>query len=153
MTGGYATYNATADGGVVLNGVTPSQLQKAVGVHRVPGQTSANLIDPKYLSSPTGGTANYAYIAPNTTPGTIANILFLHLPTAFTQNLALTKVVPIREGLSFNLQGEFINVWNHPVFGNTYNSLTSSSVQSTSFLRAPVTNAPRAIELRANFIF
>jgi hypothetical protein len=153
VTGGYATYNAAADGGVVLNGVTPSQLQKAVGVHRVPGQTTANLIDPKYLSSPTGGTSNYAYLAPNTTPGTIANILFLHMPTAFTQNLALTKVVPIREALSFNLQGEFINVWNHPVFGNTFNSLSSSSVQNTSFMRAPVTNSPRAIELRANFIF
>jgi hypothetical protein len=153
VTGGYATYNAAADGGVVLNGVTPSQLQKSIGVHRVPGQTTANLIDPKYLSSPTGGTSNYAYLAPNTTPGTIANILFLHMPTAFTQNLALTKVVPIKERLSFNLQGEFINVWNHPVFGNSFNSLTSSSVQSTSFMRAPVTNTPRAIELRANFIF
>jgi hypothetical protein len=52
-----------------------------------------------------------------------------------------------------NLQGEFINVWNHPVFGNTFNSLTSSSVQSASFMRAPVTNTPRAIELRANLIF
>ena len=153
VTGGYATYNAAADGGVVLNGVTPSQLQKSIGVHRVPGQTTANLIDPKYLSSPTGGTSNYAYVAPNTTPGTIANILFLHMPTAFSQNLALTKVVPIKERLSFNMQGEFINVWNHPVFGNTFNSLTSSSVQSTSFMRAPVTNTPRAIELRANLIF
>jgi Carboxypeptidase regulatory-like domain len=153
VTGGFATYNAAADGGVTLNGVTPSQLQAAVGVHRVPGQTTANLIDPKYLSTPTGGTSNYSYIAPNTTPGTIGNILFLHMPTAFTQNLALTKVIPIKERLSFNLQGEFINVWNHPVFGNTFNSLSSSSVQSTSFMRAPVTNTPRAIELRANFLF
>ena len=136
-----------------MNGVTPSQLQKAVGVHRVPGSTTANLIDPKYLSSPTGGTSNYSYLAPNTTPGTIANIIFLHQPTAFTQNLAVTKVIPIKEQLSFNLQGEFINVWNHPVFGNTFNSLSSSSVQSTSFMRAGVTNSPRAIELRANFIF
>jgi hypothetical protein len=153
LLGGYATYNAAADGGTVLNGVTPSQLQSAVGVHRVPGSTQANLIDPKYLASPTGGTANYSYVAPNTTPGTIGNIIFLHQPTAFTQNLAVTKVVPIKEQLSFNLQGEFINVWNHPVFGNTFNSLSSSSVQSTSFMRAGVTNAPRAVELRANFIF
>jgi Carboxypeptidase regulatory-like domain len=153
LTGGYATYNAAADGGVVLNGVTASQLQKAVGVHRVPGSATANMIDPKYLSAPTGGTSNYSLLAPNTTPGTIGNIIFLHQPTAFTQNLALTKVVPIKDNLSFNLQGEFINVWNHPVFGNTFNSLSSSSVQSTSFMRAPVTNTPRAVELRANFIF
>jgi hypothetical protein len=152
LLGGYATYNAAADGGVVLNGVTPSQLQASVGVHRVPGRTTANLIDPKYLSSPTGGTSNYAYLAPNTTPGTIGNVIFLHGPTAFTQNLALTKVVPIKERLSFNLQGEFINVWNHPFFGNTFGS-TTNTLQSTSFASAAVTNLPRAIELRANFIF
>jgi hypothetical protein len=152
VTGGYATFNASADGGVTLNGVTPSQLQAAVGVHRVPGRTTANLIDPKYLSTSTGGTANYSYLAPNTTPGTIGNILFLHGPTAFTQNLAVTKLIPIKEQLSFNLQGEFINVWNHPVFGNTFGS-TQGSVQSTSFASAAVTNTPRAIELRANFIF
>ncbi len=152
VTGGYATFNASADGGVTLNGVTPSQLQAAVGVHRVPGRTTANLIDPKYLSTSTGGTANYSYLAPNTTPGTIGNILFLHGPTAFAQNLALTKLIPIKERLSFNLQGEFINVWNHPVFGNTFGS-TTGSVQSTSFSSAGVTNAPRTIELRANFIF
>jgi hypothetical protein len=111
------------------------------------------MIDPKYLS--TGGTSNYSYVAPNTTPGTIANIIFLHGPTAFTQNLAATKVVPIKEQLSFNLQAEFINVWNHPVFGNTFGSVsdTNRSVQSTSFATAGVTNSPRAIELRANFIF
>jgi hypothetical protein len=153
LTGGYATYNAAADGGVVLGaGVTPSQLQSAVGVYRVPGQTTANLINPKYLSSPTGGTSNYSLLAPNTTPGTIAGIIFLHGPTAFTQNLAVTKVIPIKERLSFNMQGEFINVWNHPVFGNTFGS-TTASLQSTSFSRAGVTNSPRTIELRANFIF
>jgi hypothetical protein len=151
LTGGYATYNASGDGGTVLGpGVTPSQLQSAVGVHRVPGSTTANLLDPKYLS--TQNTANYSLLAPNTTPGTIANIIFLHGPTAFTQNLAVTKLIPIKERLMFNMQGEFINVWNHPVFGNTFGS-TTASVQSTSFSRAGVTNSPRAIELRANFIF
>jgi Carboxypeptidase regulatory-like domain len=152
LLGGFSTYNASADGGVTLTGVTPSQLQSSVGVHRVPGRTTANLIDPKYLSSSTGGTSNYAYIAPNTTPGTIGNIIFLHGPTAFTQNLALTKVVPIKDQFSFSLQGEFVNVWNHPVFGNTFGS-TQASVQNTAFSSAAVTNTPRVIELRANFIF
>jgi hypothetical protein len=160
LLGGFATYNSQADGGVTLTGVTASQLQKSVGVYRVPGQTMANTINPKYLSSPTGGTANPAYLAPNTTPGTIGNVIFLHGPTAFTQNLAVTKVLPIKERLSFNMQAEFINVWNHPVFGNTpvgssstAISTATSSVQNTGFSRVGVTNAPRVIELRANFIF
>lgn len=148
--GGNYTYNDYADGGVTLTGVTPHQLQQAVGVHRVHGTTYANLLDPKYLQS--NGGANGNYINPNTTPGTIGNILFLYGPHAFYHDLSLSKAVPIRESLNFKLQGEFLNVWNHPVFGSTPNSF-GSGVQSSSFATASVTNNPRWIELRANIEF
>src|SRR6202012_4280156 len=78
LTGQYNTYNDYGDSGISLNGVTAAQLQKAVGVFHVPGQTFANLINPKYLSSPTGGGANSQYITPNTTPGTFGDVIFLH---------------------------------------------------------------------------
>src|ERR1035437_7812340 len=35
MGGGFGTFNDYADGGINLNGVTLSQLQSSVGVHRV----------------------------------------------------------------------------------------------------------------------
>ena len=58
LQGGNSTFNANpindgfGDGGIVLNGVSPSQLQSAVGVYRVPGQPFVDFINPKYLASP-----------------------------------------------------------------------------------------------------
>ncbi|MFP5229200.1 MAG: carboxypeptidase regulatory-like domain-containing protein [Acidobacteriota bacterium] len=118
LGGGYYTYNDYGDGGIQLHGVTPSQLQSAIGVHEMPGQPFANLINPKYLVSPTGGGANSNFITPNTTPGTFGQILYLHGPRQFYQDMEVTKVFPIHEQINFNLQASFLNLWNHPVFGN-----------------------------------
>lgn len=162
LTGGYATYNDYGDGGVALKGVTISQLQKAVGVHRVPGQPYADLIDPKYLASPTGGGANSQYIVPNTTPGTIGQVIYLHGPRQFYEDMSVTKSVPIRESLRFRMQASFMNVWNHPVFGDgTGAGAFTSAVQSYGFGQGSPTNENsgetpgfgRTIELRANFDF
>jgi hypothetical protein len=162
LFGGNDTFNDYGDGGLTLSGVTPSQLQKAVGVHRIPGQTSAYLIDPKYVS-PAGG-ANSAYINPNTTPGTIGSIVYLHGPHAYSQDLALTKSIPLHNEIAFRLQGEFLNVWNHPIFGNTpapgYATTGGSFdayVQDNGFGQGTVTNESlgfgRIIELRGNIDF
>jgi hypothetical protein len=62
--------------------------------------------------------------------------------------MSVTKSVPIRENLHFSLQAEFLNAFNHPVWGNP-----SGSVQSNTFGTASVISAPRAIELRANIEF
>jgi hypothetical protein len=150
--GGNYTYNDYADGGITLTGVTAKQLQKAVGVHRIAGTQRAMLINPKYLASSTGGAANSAYINPNTTPGTIGDVIYLHGPHAFYNDLSVSKAVPLHDKVNFKLQGEFLNVWNHPVFGSTPSSF-GSSVQSTQFAQGTVTNNPRWIELRANIEF
>lgn len=148
LTGGYATYNQY-DGGVTLNGVTPKQLQSKVGVHYVPGHTTALALDPSlYSGGATGGTANYAVVGPNTTPGTIGSVVFLHGPNVFTQNMELSKLIPIRENIAMNLQAAFINVWNHPTWGTP-----SGSLQSTSFGTSSISTAARQIELRANITF
>jgi hypothetical protein len=150
--GGNGTYNDYADGGITLSGVTRSQLQKSVGVHRIAGTSLAALIDPKYLQGPSGGGANTTYINPNTTPGTIGDVLFLYGPHAFYHDMSLSKSVALHEGVRFRLQSEFLNVWNHPIFGSTPSSF-GSSVQSTGFGLGSVTNTPRHIELRANIEF
>jgi len=150
--GGNYTYNDYADGGITLSGVTRSQLQKAVGVHRIAGSARAALIDPKYLQSTSGGGANTTYINANTTPGTIGDVLFLYGPHAFYHDMSLSKSVALHEGVRFRLQSEFLNVWNHPVFGSTPASF-GSNVQSTGFGLGTVTNSPRHIELRANIEF
>jgi len=163
LSGGYYTYNDYADGGIQLHGVTPSQLQSAVGVHEVPGQTYAYLLNQKYLDTSNGG-ANSTFITPNTTPGTIGQVLYIHGPRQFFQDLELTKRVPIHEAMNFSIQAAFLNVWNHPLFqnntgnGNPYvpgaqNASFDTGVQDPGFGTNGTSNSSRAIELRGNFIF
>jgi hypothetical protein len=167
LGGGYLTFNDYGDSGVRLTGVTPSQLQSGIGVHEVPGQPYADLINSKYMASPTGGGANTSYINPNTTAGTIGQIVYLHGPRQFYQDMAVNKLFPIHERLNFKLQASFLNVWNHPVFGNAdgfgpYVAGTStvsfdSGVQDYTFGQGTPTNEGlnfgRIIEVRGNFQF
>ena len=158
------------DGGVIFNGISISDLQAST-VHRVPGQTYAVTINPKYLTSLTNGRPNPAYLAPNATAGTFGAHPWLYGPHTFSQDMAITKVFPLRENLRFIFQSEMSNVWNHPVWANPaggYNSTsqgfiqnTSTTIQSASFGHSKVVqSAPgvpglgaRQIEFRANIEF
>jgi hypothetical protein len=141
-------------------------LQSGIGVHQVPGQPFANLINTKYLVSTSGGGANPSYITPNITPGTFGQHTYLHGPRQFFQDMELSKRIPIHEALNFNLQAAFINLWNHPVFGNAdgfgsniagYPSNFDSGVQDYSFAEGSPTNEGvgfgRLIEMRGTFTF
>ncbi|HVC47095.1 MAG TPA: TonB-dependent receptor [Terracidiphilus sp.] len=167
LAGQYSTFNDYGDGGINLQGVTPSQLQSSIGVHEVAGQPFADLISSKYLSSATGGGANSQYIAPNITPGTFGKMIYLHGPRQFYQDMELTKVIPIHEAMNFDLQASFINVWNHPVFGNAdgfgpyvpgaFNASFDTGVQDYGFGLGSPTNENsgfgRLIEFRGTFRF
>ncbi|MGH9604686.1 MAG: carboxypeptidase regulatory-like domain-containing protein [Terracidiphilus sp.] len=164
LAGQYSTYNDYGDGGIQLNGVTAGQLQSSIGVHEVAGQSYANLISSKYLASPAGGGANSSYITPNITPGTFGQLIYLHAPRQFSQDMELTKLFPIHESMNFTLQASFINVWNHPVFGNSIGNEPSAyfgggqnsfdnGIQDSGFGEGAPTNGPRQIELRGNFRF
>ncbi|MBV9304199.1 MAG: carboxypeptidase regulatory-like domain-containing protein [Acidobacteriaceae bacterium] len=162
LTGGNSTFNDYADGGVILNGITASQLQNSVGVYRIPAvngsaATFVDLINPKYLVSPSGGGANPAYILPNTTPGTIADIIWLHGPHQTFNDMSLSKRFPITERIHFILQGEFLNIFNHPVFAENVaygpGGIPASNVQNTNFGTGGIANGARVIELRANIEF
>ncbi|MEO6807106.1 MAG: carboxypeptidase-like regulatory domain-containing protein [Edaphobacter sp.] len=148
LNGGYATFNQN-DGGVTLTGVSASDLQNAVGIHHIPGHTTSLALDPKFFSGgAAGGTANYSMVGPNTTAGTIGDIIWLHGPHTFTQNMAISKIIPIKERYALSLQGEFINVWNHPTWGTP-----SGTLQSTSFGTSGISTGARQVELRGNFTF
>jgi len=170
LFGGSNTFNDYADGGVVLNGVTTSQLQSAIGTYRIPGTTSVAFINPKYLASPTGGGANPQYITQNTTPGVIGQRVWLYGPHNTYDDISITKHVPITERLRFSLQAEMLNAFNHPTFGpgatNGGANFGFNVIQSGGFginngtianANAGNPNSPnggaRVIELRANFEF
>ncbi|MGB6877454.1 MAG: carboxypeptidase-like regulatory domain-containing protein [Candidatus Acidiferrales bacterium] len=151
MNGGYDTFNDYGDGGVVLHGVTASDLQKAIGTYSVPGAAFKDGINPQYLLN---GAANPQYLTPNETPGTFGQHIWLYGPHFFNDDIALTKATHIREKLTFVLQAEFLNAFNHPNWGIADDTdYHPSSVLSPGFAQANVINGPRAIELRARLDF
>jgi hypothetical protein len=164
LQGFYSTFNDYADGGVALHGVTPADLQSSVGVYRISGQASVSFLNPKYLVSPSGGGANPTYITPNTTPGTIGQLVYLHGPRFVNDDLSITKNIPIRENIRFNFQAMMLNAFNHPNFAPgsgsgcsywCYASGFSPNVQFSNFGIGGLSPGytPRQVELRANIEF
>jgi hypothetical protein len=161
------------DGGVVLHGVTVSQLQNSIGTYRIPGQAAVDFINPKYLlNNGTGGGANPAYISPNVTAGTIGQRVWLYGPGFWNDDLSITKHIPIRENIRFTFQAEMLNVFNHPNFQQGVGSgcnyyCTSAGYQfpfvqgsgfgiggiSPNYNSASPNQGARVIELRANIEF
>lgn len=146
LGGGYSTFNNIADGGVILNGITRSQLQDALGFYPS-GNPYAWLFNPsKFVAS--SGQANPAYFTPNGVPGTLQPAIYLYGPRAIYNDMAVTKNIRIRENVRFSLQAEFLNAFNHPVWGNP-----DAGVQDYNFFTAGVVSGARQIELRANIFF
>ncbi len=166
LQGGYNTFNDYGDSGVVLNGVTRSQLQSSVGVYRIAGQAAVDFINPKYLAnSGTGGGANLSYITPNTTPGTFGQLVWLHGPHYINDDLSISKHIPITERVRFSLQVEMLNAFNHPTFqpgsgsGCSYYCYAAGggfpNVQAFGFGIGGTSPsyAPRNVEFRGNIEF
>jgi hypothetical protein len=163
LFGGNDTFNDYGDGGVVLNGVTTSQLQSAIGKYPIPGTANVAFINPKYISS--GGTANSSFITPNANPGTFGQRVWLHGPHNTYDDVSITKHFILTERFRFSLQAEMLNAFNHPTFGTPPTSGGANygfnAIQSTNFGTngGPLNpnNLPdggaRTIELRANLEF
>lgn len=162
------TFNDYGDAGVVLNGVTRSQLQSSIGKYPIAGTPTLSFINPKYLS-PSGG-ANTAYITQNTIPGTIGQRVWLYGPHNTLDDISISKSFAITEKVRFLFQTEMLNAFNHPVFGpgagnggtfGNFQNGFSSNVNSSSFgvATGPLNpeNLPgggaRLIELRGNIEF
>ena len=149
LTGGLtSTINPASDGGVAFVGTTTARdIQQSVHVTRAaPNASYVNLIDPKFQST---STANANYVKPNTTPGTEGYLPYIYGPKWNNFDLSATKDLPIFEAVHINLQGIFLNAFNHPEWiGGGFN--TQSSTFGTT---SAVAQGPRRIELRANLTF
>jgi len=152
LSGGTSTLNGNGSG-VELIGVTASQLQHSIRRHNVPGKGYVQMLDPKYLQG--NGSANPAYITPEYTPGKIGSMVWLHSPTNFNTDLALTKLVPVFREVNLKLQGEFLNAFNHVSWTGMNTSIQSTTFGTTStvFGGGAVPGGARQIELRANVQF
>jgi len=150
MLGGYSTFNNIGDGGVVLKGLTREQLQDAVGVYKT-GVNYVQLIDPNYRTAGVG--ANTAYITANTTPGTFGPSIWLHGPGGFECDISLTKETAITERSRFTFQAQFLNAFNHPLFGLGTNPISANVRSSGWATTTGASNNARVIEFRVKVSF
>jgi hypothetical protein len=77
-----------------------------------------------------------------------ANRRFFHGPGFNNTDFGITKIVPVREAMSFEIRGEFFNIFNHAQFMNP-----SGDISNASF--GNITNAhdPRIGQVSAKFIW
>jgi hypothetical protein len=154
LTGGYFTAN-NSDSGVLLgNGVTASTLQSAVGVYRT-GNPWVLTMNPAIIGANAG--VNPTIMSPNIFPGIWGANPYLYGPHWFNADLSVNKSIPIRESVRMTLQGQFLNVFNHPAFGMASGALGAQSLSfaqssATSTTNGMITTA-RRIEIRANIEF
>ncbi|HEV2304481.1 MAG TPA: hypothetical protein VGR93_03110, partial [Candidatus Acidoferrales bacterium] len=152
VQGGYQTFN-NEDGGVTLTGVNLSQIQKNVGVYLTPSSPFSPVwLNPKFNA--TGA------IQPNTTPGTIGQMLFLHGPKFFNTDISINKVFPVYEKVSLKIQASFLNAFNHPNWaaGTSFNAENAPGgiIFANSGLSLPRTHyqgRPRVIQFRTEIDF
>jgi hypothetical protein len=123
------------DNGVVLNGMTVSQIQQKVGVYFTGNARSPVSILPSSLFGPTGA------IQPESTPGVMGRQIFLSGPKLVNTDFSLIKNFSIRERVGLNFYAEFINAFNHPNF-NFIDSYSGHTDNPAQYL--PVNSAPYA---------
>jgi hypothetical protein len=153
------------DSGVVLNGVTVSQLQSQVAVRPAPTLTDKGVTVPnpsiQALMLPSSLFGPGGAVQPESAPGVIAPPIFLHGPMYVNTDLSLTKTIPIWERVSMEINAEFINAFNHPNFNYTdgYSGHTNNPAQYLFVNTSPYSplivgeSGNRAIQFRAQIVF
>jgi carboxypeptidase family protein len=159
LFGGYKTFNDYGDGGLVLNGVSASQLQNAIGVFQPTASqcpagrpcTFKDTINPALFGTGSGAcNTHLAGACQNTTAGNFGFNPWLYGPHLWNDDMSLSKAIPFSERFKFTLQAEFLNIFNHPNWANPNSTITSGSFGTAGNSNF---NGARQIELRANIIF
>jgi len=168
--GGYNSYNYyssffnipdASDSGVVLNGVTRSQLQSNVGVFK--GPTPG---EPVVFLNPSLFAGGNQPVLPETTPGQLGNFMFLTGPMFVNTDISIIKAIPIHEQIRLNIYAEMINAFNHTNWnvtdnfsGSTNNPAQYVNVTSSTYTAASIANpgngagGARSIQFRLQLMF
>jgi len=166
LQSGYNTFNYSnaywpnaSDSGVVLNGITASQLQSKVGLY--PGPTA---VEPKVFLPPglltSNGSANPTFLSPPTTPGQLGQMVYLVGPNFFNTDISIVKSIPIKERVKFNIYAEFLNVFNHTNWNvidgfsaGTNNPAEYANISNSTFPALSAPYNPRNIQFRLQVAF
>jgi hypothetical protein len=155
LSSGRNTFNQM-DAGVILNGMTTSELQDQLLVRDGPNRNKsfvdASLVGPD-------GRANPAILGTPTAPGQLGQFIYLYGPRLVMTDMAVTKQIPITERFKLEFLAEALNVFNLPTFmvGGCSSFLTfcnvsqgvSVNINSTTFGQGVgLSQDPRNIQLR-----
>jgi hypothetical protein len=150
----FATYPDASDSGVVLNGVTQSQLRSNVGVYAGPSPYVPTVfLNPQFLN------AHPNAIQPESTPGQLGQLIYLSGPKFFDTDFSLKKAIPIYEHLHLDIRAEFLNAFNHPnwavpgVTGGPGQPADFANVSASNYTGLGLVNSPRTIEFRMQLSF
>jgi hypothetical protein len=143
ITGNNNTFNNKRDGGILLNGITPQDIQDRVGLYfNAAGQPY--FLPPDWVAQiKADGT-----ITSNSVPGTWGQIFYLYGPHQTFTDIGISKAVSITDSVRFKFQMEMLNAFNHPTFGQN-----TTALANTAFGRGSQTATSRRIEFRANLEF
>jgi hypothetical protein len=143
LSGGFNTFNNQASGVQLAPGVTLDDIaamfrgQTLQKINQTGNSNSllarAGATDQTRLGVPLSligpdGRANPQVIVPNTTPGSLGQILYIYGKNSFNWDASITKNFKITERTKFALFASAYNILNHPQWG-----MPSTNVFSTSF--------------------
>jgi hypothetical protein len=138
------------DSGVVLNGITTSQLQNMLLIGSGPNR-NISFVSPGLVGS--DGRANATYLSPPTTPGQFGQFIYLYGPKYVQVDMSLVKDILIREPVKMRFAVEALNALNHPVF-QAGGDAALVNITSTTFGQTTSTAVgPRNLQLRLQIIF
>jgi hypothetical protein len=150
----FAYYPDASDSGVVLNGVTLSQLRSNVGVFNGPSPSVPTVfLNPQFLA------AHPNAIQPESTPGQLGQIIYMSGPKFFNTDFSVKKEIPIYERLHLDIRAEILNAFNHPnwavpgVTGGPGQPADFANISASNYSALGLVNTPRTIEFRAQLVF
>jgi len=132
-----------------------------------PSTDMPNVVGPVHIHNPRSTPGTWTYFdqssfqatncnfdpvtfAPSPDCGTFgtANRRFFHGPGFNNTDFGMTKIFPIKEGMSFEIRGEFFNIFNHLQFINP-----SGDVSSASFGNVTQAQPTRIGQVSAKFVW
>ncbi len=138
----------------------PILMNQSVGDMSLTGSPSTdepNLVGPVVIQNPRNAGPNGAntYFLPsafetNTILGTFgtADRRFFHGPGIINTDFAMSKRIPVKESMAFELRGEFFNIFNHTQFNNP-----SGNISSSTFGVVTSARDPRIGQVSAKFVW
>jgi hypothetical protein len=152
LNGGRNTVNNLSQSGVVFgSGLTPEQLQQALGT--VGGSLSSTALISNVSSiatinvTPTAITTqvNPALYAPASTPGQFAAFVYLRNNNSYQLDMSLNKDIKFTERWRMTIRVVALNFLNHPFF-----AIGNTSPTSTAFGQITSASGNRTVQLRAS---